>query len=249
MPTAARFRKGELSVPAKPAKPAKRAVAAPLPLEDAATAARFETRAAALLALSEFYGFSAGLTFLAMQAAHSTTEGLLTLLWPVAVGLQFIFVVAPGNSPAFVRRWTYVLALPIFLLPHLPVCKRGAGKAVGAAQGAAALVLIIRAFSMLHRMEEDERATGAGHGRWRSRWGRWRRVTQGMGLAWHDVDQTVVRALAPGAEHAAQTRALAAELACYGTFLGACASLMSQLPPPTFLLTSCCVPAPRVASH
>jgi len=198
-----------------------------LPLEDAATAARFETPRAAALALFMFYGFSAGLTHLAMQAAHTTAEGLLTLLWPAAVGLEFIFVLAPGCSLGFARRWTYVLALPIFLLPHLPVCKRGVGKAVGAAQGAAALVLIIRSFSMLHRLEEDV----AAKGRWASRWGRWRRVTQGMGLAWHDVDQTVVRALAPGPEHAAHTWALAKELAQYGCWLGASSVLMSLLPP------------------
>jgi hypothetical protein len=145
---------GKVAQQTKSPRPVEEALA--LPLEDAATALRFETPAAALLALAMFYGFSAGLTCLAMQAAHSTPEGLLTLLWPLAVGLQFIVVVSPSSSLEFARRWTFIMSVPIFLLPHLPVCKRGAGKAVGAAQGAAALVLIVRSFGMLHRMEEEE---------------------------------------------------------------------------------------------
>ena len=225
----------------------------------AATAALFETPAAAALALALVGGFCIGLVAVAAQApGASVAEALLTSLWFVAITLQFTWVLAPWHAAPFARRWTYATTLPIFLLPHLPICKRGAGKAVGAAQGAAALVLIVRSFSMLHRMEEEEEAEaaeaaeaaaegrekggggGAGRGgggssgaaRWSSRWGRWRRVYQGMALGWHDVDEQCVRVLAPGAEHAAATRALAAELARIVVFMAGSASLMSVLPPP-----------------
>jgi hypothetical protein len=224
----------------------------------AAAAALFETPAAAALALALVGGFCIGLVVVAAHAPGATTaEALLTSLWFVAITLQFTWVLAPWHAAAFARRWTFAMTLPIFLLPHLPICKRGAGKAVGAAQGAAALVLIVRSFSMLHRMEEEaaeeaeqveeaaegRKKNGGGAGRgsggsngaapqWSSRWGRWRRVYQGMALGWHDVDEQRVRALARGAEHAVATRTLAAELARSVAFMVGSASLMSVLPPP-----------------
>ena len=176
------------------------------------------------------------LAIVAVQASPPA-EALLTTLWFVAITVQFTWVLAPWHGATFARRWTCVLVLPIFLLPHLPVCKRGAGKAVGAAQGAAALVLIIRSFSMVHRMEEEEAANANRKkekiGGWSTRWGRWRRVYQGMALGWHDIDEARVRALpAAGPEHAAAMRVLAAELLGAVALLGTAAVAMSALPPP-----------------
>ena len=140
-------------------------------------------------------------------------------------------MLAPGRfSAATARSLTYICSLFVVALPHLPVCKIGLGRATGAAQGAASLLTVMRAFQTLHKIE-------ARDSKWERTNGRWRRFYQGCGLSWHDLDEGRARAL-QGPAMAEHTSMVFYRLLLYTALMVIPAVLISWLPAPGSILSA-----------
>lgn len=196
---------------------------------DLAVSKLFETSAARATAVSLLLFSQLGLFVLCCQT-NSVSSSSATLVWSFVLIFQHGWVLAPGTDPARARKLTYICSFFIATLPHLPVCKEGLGRATGAAQGAASMLTIMRAFQTLHRIEE-------GHGSWKKANGRWRRFFQGCGLSWHDLDQGRARALAQH-ERAQHAWNLFYRLMIYISLLAAPAAVISHLPVPKAILSA-----------
>jgi hypothetical protein len=214
---------------AKKRSAASQAAAAAVEAE-LATARAFETPRARAVGVALLLVSQTGLFVLCCQS-NSARASAWTLVWSLVLIFQHGWVLAPGRvGTATARALTYACSLLVVTLPHLPVCKSGLGRATGAAQGAASMLTVMRAFQTLHRIEE-------GDPKWKKANGRWRRFYQGCGLSWHDLDEGRARALAPGAECSAHTQAVLYRLLSYLVLMVVPAAAISWLPTPHAILS------------
>ena len=192
---------------------------------------RFETPQAAAFAVALILG-AQGALFVLMAQTSSWTESAPSLIWVLVLLVQHGLVLAPGVSPKTARYGTYLCSIFVAALPHLPICRRGAGRATGAAQGAASMLAICRAFETLHRIE-------AGSPAWEKANGRWRRVYQGTSLAWHDLDAGRARLLPDGRDRSEHTAMLKRRLAQHLALLAVpCGVITYVLPPPPTMFSA-----------
>ena len=215
---------------AKAAAKKRRAAAAEAAGVDLATARAFETPRARAVGVALLLVSQTGLFVLCCQD-NSVGDSALTLIWSFVLVFQHGWVLAPGLFGATTARiLTYVCSMLVVVLPHLPVCKSGLGRATGAAQGAASMLTVMRAFQTLHRIEEGDQKWAKAHGRWR-------RFYQGCGLSWHDLDEGRARALKPGTERSEHSQTALYRLVSYFVLMAMPAAVISWLPPPRAILS------------
>ena len=187
-------------------------------------AVRFESTSSAITGLCLLYGAGLGLFYLMqLDPLNSFHDSLYSTLWTCVLGFHMGYVVSPTSpfSLRAIRLLTYLDCVLFATLPHLSVCKSGTGRATGAAQGAASILVCCRAFQLLHRIEENDPS-------WVKNWGRWRRYYAGCGLSWHDLDDTCTKTAPTG--HASQ---LFKELCQYLAVLIIPSYIISTMPVPS----------------
>eukprot|EP00946_MAST-07B_sp_MAST-7B-sp1_P003912 g3912.t1 len=190
----------------------------------------FETPRARAVGVALLLVSQTGLFVLCCQD-NTLLDSVSTLIWSFVLVFQHGWVLAPGRfSAATARSLTYICSLFVVALPHLPVCKIGLGRATGAAQGAASLLTVMRAFQTLHKIE-------ARDSKWERTNGRWRRFYQGCGLSWHDLDEGRARAL-QGPAMAEHTSMVFYRLLLYTALMVIPAVLISWLPAPGSILSA-----------
>ena len=159
------------------------------------TASEVEQRFAAHVPLAVVLVLLAGggATFAAWPERLSDVEGAAVFLWCACLLFLNIFVLGPvtrftGVEDArLMRRLVTFCSFGLFLLPlAIPVCRRGQGKAAGAAQGGAALMTVTRAWQLVGLIEKA-RLTGTD-----LEWGLGHRMYFMSAWSWHDLERTRV---------------------------------------------------------
>ena len=153
---------------------------------------RFDSPRAFALALSLFFLVAIVLTTIIVPVAHSVEEVLDTLLWYVTALSLCTFALGPQTRFTGVRNMLLLKLLVLtasvilFLCPLLPIHRRGIGKVSGAAQAAAAVFVVTRAWQLVHAIEAARRGGSD------LSWGFGRRLYKMCAWSWHDLERTRV---------------------------------------------------------